>query len=106
MGHLIPSHCRSVGKLVLEPPLTREAIGRAARGKLAYRLTDFYAVTDGRAWAVARVRRAPGASLLVPVRSVRLLATPEETAYVEDPTVDTTNPSAMVMAAERLAVFE
>jgi len=103
VGRLLPSHCKSVGKLVLEPPLTGEAIERAARGKLAYKLTDFYAVTDGKAWAVVRVRRAPGASLLVPVRSVRLLAAPEETAYVEDPTVDVTNPSAMVMAAERHA---
>ncbi len=92
-----------MGKLVLEAPLTKEAIERAAKGKLAYKLTDFYAVTDGKAWAVVRVRRAPGASLLVPVRSVKVMAAPEETAYVEDPTVDTTSPSAMVMAAERLA---
>jgi len=103
VGHLIPAHCKLVGKLVLEPPLTREAIERAAKGKLAYKLTDFYVATDGRDWAVVRVRKAPGATLLVPVRSVKVLSAPDETAYAEDPTVDTTNPSAMLMAAERHA---
>jgi hypothetical protein len=100
---LIPTHCKVVGKLRLPGPLTRESILAASKGRLAYKLTDFYCVTDGSAWAVASIRKAAGRSLLVPIRDVRVIAGPEETAYVEDPTVDTTNPSSMLMAAERHA---
>ena len=103
-ARLIPSHCKVVGKLVLEGPLTREAIEAAALGKRAYRLTDFYCVTDGRGgWAVVGVRKRPGAALLLPVTRVEVLAMPGETAHVEDPAVDTTNPTAMLGAAERHA---
>jgi len=101
---LIPSHCKVVGKLVLDGPLTRESIETAARGKRAYKLTDFYCVTDGRGgWAVVGVRKRPGAALLLPVTHVEVLALPGETAHVEDPAVDTTNPAAMLGAAERHA---
>ncbi len=100
---MIPTHCKVVGKLTLAGPLTREAIVAAAKGRLAYKLTDFYCITDGSAWAVVRVRKAAGRSLLVPVRDVRVVAGPGETVYVEDPGVDTTNPSSMLMAAERHA---
>jgi len=101
---LIPPHCKVVGKLVLEGPHTWVAIAAAARGRRAYKLTDFYCATDGKgAWAVVRVRKRPGAGLLLPVTGVEVLALPAETAHVVDPTVDTTNPAAMLAAAERSA---
>jgi hypothetical protein len=98
---VIPSHCKVVGKLRLDGPLTEEAIREGLEGRRAYKLTDFYCATDGERWAVIRVRRGPGARLLVPIEGVELLAGPEETAHVEDPDVDTTNPTAMLEVADR-----
>ena len=98
-GPLIPSHCKVVGKLQLEGPITKECLIEAFRGRSAYKLTDFYCVTDGMAWAVVKVRRAQRPRLLVPVEEVEVLSLPHETAYVEDPSVDVTNPTAMLEAA-------
>jgi hypothetical protein len=96
---LIPSHCKVVGRLLVEGPITEEGLTEAFQGRLAYKLTDFYCVTDGDGWAVVRVHRAPGGNLLVPVEGIEVLSLPDETAYVEDPAVDVTNPTAMLRLA-------
>jgi hypothetical protein len=98
---VIPSHCKVVGKLRLDGPLTEKVIREGLEGRRAYKLTDFYCATNGEDWAVVRVHRGPGARLLVPIEGVELLAGPEETVYVEDPDVDTTNPTAMLGVADR-----
>ncbi len=99
---MIPSHCKAVGKLRVAGPLTEEGLRESFQGRLAYKLTDFYCVTDGEGWAVVRIRRGPGARLLVPVDDVEVLSLPDGTAYVEDPGVDVTNPAAMLrLAVER-----
>jgi len=92
---LLPSHCKVVGKLHLDGPLTEEAILEAARGRRAYKLTEFYCVTNGEDWAVVSVSKGPGARLLVPIEGVEVLSLPRETVHVVDPSVDTTNPTAM-----------
>ena len=98
---MIPSHCKVVGKLRLDGEITREAIGAAIADHRAYKLTDFYCVTNGEDWAVVSVRKGPGARLLVPIESVEVLSLPGETVHVVDPSVDTTNPTAMYSLAQR-----
>ncbi len=98
---MIPSHCKFVGKLRLEGPLTDEALLGGLAGRRAYKLTEFYCATNGEDWAVLRVDKAPGAGLLVPVVGLEVLSGPEETVHVEDPAVDTTNPTAMLEVADR-----
>lgn len=102
-GPVIPSHCKVVGKLRVEGPITETSLLALAEGRRAYKLTQFYCVTDGRDWAVVRVEKAEGARLLLPVTDVEVLALPDETVHVVDPGVDTTNPTAMLGAAERHA---
>lgn len=101
-GPMIPSHCKVVGKLRLPGPITEEAIRDRMEGERAYKLTEFYCVTDGEGWAVVRVTKADGPRLLLPIEDIEVMALPEETAYVEDPGVDTTNPTAMLEVAEGL----
>ncbi|UCC93192.1 MAG: hypothetical protein JSW25_00495, partial [Thermoplasmata archaeon] len=98
-GPLIPSHCKVVGKLHIEGELTEETIRAQVEGKSAYKLTEFYCVTNGEDWAVISVKKGLGARLLVPIESVEVLALPAETVHVVDPSVDTTNPTAMYSAA-------
>jgi hypothetical protein len=99
-GPLIPSHCKVVGKLHLDGPITLDIIMRSWKGKKAYKLTEFYCVTNGEEWAVLRVRKAEGPRLLLPIEEVEVLALPDTTAYVVDPGVDTTNPTAMLEVAD------
>lgn len=97
---MIPSHCKVVGKLHLDGPITSDTIMRAWEGKKAYKLTEFYCITNGDEWAVVRVRKAEGPRLLLPIEGVEVLALPDGTAYVVDPGVDTTNPTAMLEVAD------
>jgi hypothetical protein len=98
---LLPSHCKVVGKLHIEGELDERAIMDGFHGQMAYKLTEFYCVTNGDDWAVVRVEKAPGARLLVPIETVEVLSLPGETAHVVDPDVDTTNPTAMYGVAAR-----
>jgi hypothetical protein len=100
-GPLIPSHCKVVGKLHMDGELTEEAILDRMEGERAYKLTEFYCVTNGEDWAVVSVHKGPGARLLVPIESVQVLSLPGETVHVEDPSVDTTNPTAMYDVSRR-----
>jgi len=100
-GPMLPSHCKVVGKLHVEGAITEEAIQERVVGKRGYKLTEFYCVTNGDDWAVISVKKGPGARLLVPVERVEVLSLPHETEYVLDPSVDTTNPTAMYGVARR-----
>ncbi len=97
---MIPSHCKVVGKLHIEGELTAESIAAGVEGEKAYKLTEFYCVTNGEEWAVVSVKKGPGARLLVPIESFEVLSLPTETVHVVDPSVDTTNPTAMYTVAK------
>jgi len=97
---LIPSHCKVVGKVHLDGRITSDSIMRAWKGKKAYKLTEFYCVTNGDEWAVVRVRKSEGPRLLLPIDGVDVLALPDGTAYVVEPGVDTTNPTSMLEVAD------
>lgn len=92
---MIPSHCKVVGKLRVDGPITPDGMLKQMVGERAYKLTEFYCVTNGEDWAVISVKKGPGARLLVPIEGVDVLSLPAETVYVVDPSVDTTNPTAM-----------
>lgn len=92
---MIPSHCKVVGKIHIDGDITEEAIRERVEGERAYKLTEYYCVTNGADWAVISVEKGPGARLLVPIISVDVLSLPDETVHVTDPSVDTTNPTAM-----------
>jgi hypothetical protein len=98
---VIPTHCKVVGKLHIEGTLTEDTLTRGLEGKQAYKLTEFYCVTNGTDWAVISVKKGEGARLLVPIEGVEVLSLPEETAFLIDPSVDTTNPTSMLELAER-----
>ena len=98
---MIPSHCKVVGKLRIDGAITGETIRERVDGERAYKLTEFYCVTNGEDWAVISVKKGPGARLLVPIEDVEVLALPAETEHVVDPSVDTTNPTAMYGLAQR-----
>jgi hypothetical protein len=91
-----------VGKLRVEGPITADSLTQGFQGREAYKLTDYYCVTNGDDWAVISIRRGSGARLLVPVEDVEVLALPDETVHVVNPEVDTTNPTSMLEEAAKV----
>ena len=69
-------------------------------GRRVYRRTEFIVAAAGGEHAVVQVERAPDdGDVLVGVRDVRVLAAPEEVAFLVDPSVDTGNATQMAGAA-------
>jgi hypothetical protein len=65
-----------------------------------YRRTEFIVAAAGSRRAVVQVEREPDdGDMLAGVRDVRVLAGPEDVAYVADPSVDTGNATQMARAA-------
>ena len=80
----------------LDAASLREWLG----GRRVYKRTEFIVATAGGEHAVVQVERAPDdGGVLVGVRDVRVLAAPEEVAFLLDPSVDTGNASQMARAA-------
>ena len=73
------------------------------RGRRVYRRTEFIVAVCGEARAVVQVERAGGAGILVAVRDARVLAGPDEVAFVRDESVDTGNASQLARIARRHA---
>jgi hypothetical protein len=80
-------------------PLTEQAILRHLIGREVYRRTDFLALRSGSDTALVAVRKADVVPLFSPVVEARVLAGPDETAFVESPGTDVGNATALARAA-------
>jgi hypothetical protein len=88
------------GVSVQEAPGLDEASLRAwLVGRRVYRRTEFVVATRADAHAVVQVEHPVGDDILAPVSEIRVLAGPDEVAFVADPSVDTGNASQMARAA-------
>jgi hypothetical protein len=87
----------------LDPPVLLDQI----RSRRVYKRTEFLVAVCGDRRALVQVERADGDGVLVPVREARLLADPEEVAFVRNPKIDTANAGQMARAARsRVTVVE
>ena len=68
-------------------------------GREVYRRSDFLALRNGSATALVAVRRESDEPLFSPVAEARLLAGPDEVAWIESPETDVGNASALARAA-------
>jgi hypothetical protein len=70
-------------------------------GRPVYRRTEFIVAVRDCERAVVQVAHEVGDDIVAPVRDIRVLAGPDEVAFVADPQVDTGNASQMARAAAR-----
>ena len=68
-------------------------------GRRVYRRTEFVVAAHGGAHAVVQVSHPVGDEILAPVSDLRVVARPDEVAFVVDPSVDTGNASQMARVA-------
>ena len=77
-----------------EPTLRSWLVGRRV-----YRRTEFVVAVRGDACAVVQVEHPVGDDILAMVTDLRVLAAPDEVAFVVDPSVDTGNATQMARVA-------
>jgi hypothetical protein len=83
----------------VDVPLTEESLTSYLLGREVYRRTDFLALRSGGATALVAVRKASLEPLFSPVVELRLLAGPDDTAWVESPETDVGNATSLSLAA-------
>jgi hypothetical protein len=71
------------------------------RSRRVYRRTEFIVATCGDERALVQVEREEGDAILLGVRDARIMARPEEIAFVIDDAIDTGNASQLARAAAR-----
>jgi hypothetical protein len=81
------------------PGLDEAALRSWLVGRRVYRRTEFVVAARGGAHAVVQVSHPVGDEILATVSDLRVLAGPDEVAYVVDPSVDTGNASQMARVA-------
>jgi hypothetical protein len=69
------------------------------RARRVYRRTEFIVATRGDERALVQVEREDGDGILVGVRDARILARPDEVAFVDDESVDTGNATQLARVA-------
>lgn len=106
--NVVPGAYRGVAVSSVDCELDQESLARHFVGLDAYRRTRFIVVRRGAQTAVVAVQKASTDPLFSPIRSLQLLAGPDECAYVEAPETDTAVPTALARVAagrpERRAV--
>lgn len=92
---MFPSHCKEVSVRSVDFELTEENIKRFLSGKRAYIRTRFYVFNSGDEWAVVAIEKIEANSVLKTIGSVRILSLPDETSFVDDPTLEVLSASRM-----------
>jgi hypothetical protein len=77
------------------PGLDEAALREWLLGRRVYRRTEFVVARRGGDHAVVQVEHPVGEDIVAPVSDLRVLARPDEVAFVLDPSVDTGNASQM-----------
>ncbi|HEX3610597.1 MAG TPA: hypothetical protein VHU88_02825 [Sporichthyaceae bacterium] len=106
-GRLVPpppntrSHpYRGLSMQEVDFPLTEAAILEHLMGREVYRRTDFLALRHGDRTALVQVAKESTVPLFSPVTDALVLSGPEDTAYLEDPSVDVGNATALGKVAD------
>lgn len=88
-------HCKDVSMKDVDIPLDRESISRLMDGWVSYKRTEYLVLRNGDDYAVVRLDKKPGKGLFMELEGYEVVALPEETVYVEDPSLDVLNTPAM-----------
>jgi len=95
----MPVRYREVAVTTVDFPLTRARLQKFFMGRDAYRRTGYIVVHGPGGVALLEVGKDSVEELFSPIASVELLAGPDETTFVHDPSVDLGVPSQLGRAA-------
>jgi hypothetical protein len=101
--NLVPGEYRQVSVARVDFPLRPDRLVAHFAGREVYRRTRFIVVRSGTDTAVVEVGKRSTEELLSPATSVEVLASPDESVWLDLPDVDTGVPSELADAACRHA---
>lgn len=101
--NVVPARDRAVAVARLDGPLTPIRLREHFLGREAYRRTRYVVASSGEDVAVVHVRRADTEALFAAIVDLEVLAGPEECAWVDAPSVDTTVPTQLAHVAREQA---
>lgn len=88
-------HCKDVSVREVDFPLTEENISRMLGSWKAYTRTEDMVLINGSDHATVRVEKEKGTGLFRPVVSFEIVSLPENTDFLDDPSLDVLNVPAM-----------
>ena len=97
---MFPDHCKEVSVRRVDFDLTEENIKTFLKGKRAYIRTKYFVMTNGLDWAVAGIEKEDVNGVLQPITSVEVVSSPEETSFVDCPSLDVLSASRMGLLRE------
>lgn len=98
-SNFVPGAYRGVAVASVDCELDEASLAGHFVGREAYRRTRFIIVRNGSATAIVAVAKESDDPLFTPITSVRLLAGPDDCAYICDPDVDTAVPTSLARVA-------
>jgi hypothetical protein len=107
---MIPRHCGDVGVAEVQFNLTEPNLRKHFVGRRSYTRTKFYAVTNGRGWAVIQVSKKVTKKLFQSIDSMKVVSLPDRTRFVREPELDVLNMGHLLKVQSRhpgkLVVFQ
>ena len=92
---MFPDHCKEVSVRSVDFELTKESIRDYLSGKKAYIRTRYFVFNSGDSWAVAEITKQAVNGVLQPIEVVDVLALPDETSFIDAPSLDVLSASAI-----------
>jgi len=84
-------HCKDVSVREVDVELTEENIDILMKDWMAYKRAEFIVLKNGDDHATLHIEKESGTGLFSKVKGYEILSLPEETDYVEDPSIDVLN---------------
>jgi hypothetical protein len=104
MNNLVPLPYSRVAVQIAAFDLEEAAIREFLRGKEVWFETDHVVFRHGDQCAIARIEKTEPKDLFSRITGVEILSLPAATCWVDDPFVDTGNPSALAEKARALGI--
>ena len=92
---MFPEHCKEVSVHSADFPLTEEDIRSRLMGARAYIRTRYVVLNRDDQWAVVEVGKDSQNCVLQTISSVMVVSLPDETAFVDEPSLDVLSASEM-----------
>jgi hypothetical protein len=98
---MFPKHCREVGVKKITFPLTENNIITGLIGQLAYKKTDYLILINGDERAIVRIEKPQNEELFSQIEEVKVISLPDNTKYLEDPSINVLSPTQMAETAQK-----
>ncbi len=92
---MFPDHCKEVSVQTVDFVLDEESIREHLLSSRAYIRTRYVVLSSGSSWAVARIEKEAQNGVLQQVKSVEVVSLPDETSFIDEPSLDVLSASEM-----------